>query len=165
MIVAAWIDAHDLAPFTALRDRFFPAGRNHLSAHLTLFHHIGPGVREDFMADARQLLSDRPPFTVAVLPPFLLGGGVAYAVEPAPLQAVRRPLRQRYADRLTPQDARPWKRPHLTVQNKVAAEDARRLHGHLAARFAPCEIRIRGLLFYRYDGGPWTELERLSFTG
>ncbi len=163
MIVTAWIEEADLAPFTRLRDRFFPPDRNHLDAHLTLFHHIDGEDRAAFIAFARDLLTQTSGFSLALLPPFLLGGGVAYAVDPAPLLALRRPLRERFAGGLTPQDGRPWKRPHLTVQNKVDKDTARRLHHHLSERYTPCTLRVRGLVFYRYDGGPWTELERIPF--
>ena len=160
MIVTAWIDESDLATFDRLRERFFPAERNHLHAHVTLFHHIGPDDRTDFIDRATDLLAGEQPFSAAVGTPFLLGGGVAYPLEPSGLKRLRAPLRESFSDSLTPQDARPWKRPHITVQNKVKAADAKRLHRHLAARFRPCELRILGLLFHRYDGGPWTELAR-----
>lgn len=162
LIVTAWIDPDDLRPFSRLRTRFFPAERNYLDAHLTLFHHIEPDDRQAFMDYARECLADVPAFTAEVLPPFALGGGVAYGVEAKGMRALRQPLRDAFRNRLTAQDARPWKRPHLTVQNKVDPATADRLLRHLTHHFTPCRLRIRGLSFYRYDGGPWHELGNLA---
>ncbi|THH41228.1 2'-5' RNA ligase family protein [Neolewinella litorea] len=163
MIVTAWIAEEDLAPFTAIRQRFFPADRNYLEAHLTLFHHIPATLRSDFLAAARKSCEALQSHTLRVLPPFLLGRGVAYGVEAGALGELREALRREFSHALTPQDDRSWKRPHLTVQNKVTSAAARHLHRHLLARYLPCQLRVRGLYCYTYDGGPWTPIDRLPF--
>lgn len=163
MIVTAWIDADDLRPFNDLRRRFFPPDRNYLEAHLTLFHHINAADREGFLDLARRVCALREPFSVAVEPPFLLGRGVAYRVTSDELMRLREDLRRPVAGTLTPQDARPWKSPHLTVQNKVAPAEAQRLLRHLLPRYEPCFLRLLGLSCYTYDGGPWTLITRLPF--
>ena len=62
--------------FDRLRAAHFPAGRNHVAAHVTLFHALPgeelPAVRADLDAAA-----DRPAFDVAVTGVRSLGGGVA----------------------------------------------------------------------------------------
>ncbi|MCP9237744.1 2'-5' RNA ligase family protein [Lewinella sp. JB7] len=163
MIVTLLVHPEDLAPFDALRRRFFPAQRNHLSAHVTLFHHIPPEQRDSFIQFAERRFTDQPPFSVEVGQPISLGGGVAYPLDLPPLAALRAPLRERFAEVLTPQDRRPWRRPHITVQNKVDKATADRLLRHLRRRFRPRRIRITGLEFHRYDGGPWTGLHQIRF--
>ena len=170
MIVTAWVAEEDIRPFHRLRQRFFPGHRNFLSAHITLFHHLKPHVREKAMALAQVQaweevlpLDNQGRLPVAVTGVFSMGKGTAYQLEPAPLIRLREPLREALAGSLTPQDARPWKQPHITVQNKVAPAVAKRLTRHLSARFAPCLLHVKGLSFYRYDYGPWTLLRQVPF--
>ena len=168
-IVTAWVEEEDIQPFHRLRQAFFPGHRNFLSAHVTLFHHLKPWVRDAAIDLAHtykwteqfELTDGRLP--VAVTGVFAMGKGTAYALEPEPLIRLREPLRTTFADALTSQDSRPWKRPHITVQNKVELAEAQRLHRHLAARFRPCTLRVRGLRFFRYDYGPWTLLAEVPF--
>lgn len=164
LIVTAWIDEEDMRPFSELRSRFFPGERNFLHAHVTLFHHIRSSVRERFIQFATERAAERGCNNVRIKQPFLMGKGVAYALDPQPLIDIREPLRKEFAESLTPQDARPWKRPHITVQNKVSPEDARQLLRHLEEKFEPCTVRLKGYKFFRYDYGPWTELGRAAFS-
>ncbi|WP_116108988.1 2'-5' RNA ligase family protein [Lewinella sp. IMCC34191] len=165
MIVTAWIKPEDLDLFNRLRAALFPKERNYLSAHVTLFHHIPSAVRQEFIADCHDQYSGRPPLTMHVKAPFLLGGGVAYSLECEELSRIRAKLREQFAPVLTAQDDRPWNRPHITVQNKVDPGEAKRTLAHLQPRFEPCTIEARGLSFYRYDGGPWHLLDRRRFAG
>lgn len=185
MIVDAWLHPDDLEPFHRLRRRFFPGHRLFTSAHLTLFHYIRPDIRQDFIDFARQLLPElelersrlAKPVTqngvtathavhLNVKRPFALGKkGVAYALEDGPLKALRQPLRDRFADHLKAQDARNWGRPHITVQNKVEADEAGRVLRHLGRLYEPCSVRLLGIGCYRYDYGPWTYLDRVALGG
>ena len=63
---------------------------------------------------------------------------------------------------LTPQDKAGW-RPHITIQNKVAPEQARQLQAKLAASWTPFEALGEGLLLWRYLGGPWELVEEFRF--
>ncbi len=164
-IVTAWIHPDDLLFFHRARAKFFPGHRNFLSAHLTLFHHIRPGIRDRFIGMATALVETREtPFPpLLIKPPFSMGRGVAYGVEAAPLIALRQPLRDHFELALSEQDARPWKKPHLTVQNKVEKAEASRLARHLLRIYRPGYLRVLGLEFHRYDGGPWTLLDRVAF--
>ena len=78
--------------------------------------------------------------------------------------ALRQPLRERFGRHLKSQDARPWKKPHITVQNKVDSAAAKNLARHLKHRFRPCTLRLQGLACYGYDYGPWTLLQESKFS-
>jgi hypothetical protein len=162
-IITATIDPDDLAPFTRLRDRFFPAERNYLAAHLTLFHSIPFAYGDDFMAAAKRVSETVQPVAAEVGEPINLGRGVAYPVRANQLFELRGQLRDRFAPHLSRQDAAPWRRPHLTVQNKVDPQEARRLLRHLQRHYEPCTIRIIGISRYRYAGGPWTFVDQIRW--
>ena len=139
--------------FDRLRAAHFPAERNHLAAHVTLFHAL-PG---DELPQVRAVLAqaaDRPAFALLVSRVRLLGRGVAYDLESAELTGLWAELRDRFDPWLTPQDRQPG-RAHVTVQNKVDPRTARELHAALAASFTPETVPARGLGLWRYLGGPW----------
>jgi 2'-5' RNA ligase len=144
-----------------LRRRHFPPGLNLIPAHLTLFHRL-PGEQElrllaDVAATAR-----RAPFPLTATAPLLLGRGVAIRVEGEGLPALRRELARTWAELLGLQDRQGF-RPHVTIQNKVAPEVARALHEGLAATFQPFVVEARGLLLWRYLGGPWERVAVVPF--
>ena len=64
---------------------------------------------------------------------------------------------------LTPQDRTAW-RPHVTVQNKVAPEDARRTWRELEAVSYTAPIWAEGVALWRYRGGPWQNMEAFAFS-
>ena len=163
MIVTAWIDPKDLELFNRQRAALFPADRNYLSAHVTLFHHIPASVRQDFISFCHELYASTHVLSAWVGPPFSLGKGAAYPVKCRPLAEIRGQLRAEFAAHLTRQDDRPWNKGHITVQNKVSPEEAKRTVHKLSADFTPQDIQVCGLEFFRYDGGPWMLLEQLSF--
>ncbi|WP_369131980.1 2'-5' RNA ligase family protein [Modestobacter sp. I12A-02662] len=147
--------------FDRLRAAHFPVARNHLAAHVTLFHAL-PGER---VADVRGELAaaaGRPAFDVAVTGVRFLGRGVAYDLAAPELTALRDRLAAAFAADLTPQD-RQWRRPHVTVQNKVDPAVARALHARLAAGFQPWTAEARGLGLWWYRGGPWEPVDAYRF--
>ena len=163
MIVTAWIKPSDLKLINNLRESLFPADKNYLPAHLTLFHHIPFTVRQEFIGFCQREMAGIKTFPVRVQPPFNLGHGVAYRVESQTLSNLRARLRESFADHLTAQDDRAWKRPHITVQNKVDPATARHTLTRLQNLDLPDDLRILGLEFNRYDGGPWTLLAQMRF--
>ena len=54
-------------------------------------------------------------------------------------------------------------RPHITIQNKVTAEQARRLYTKLADSWEPFLAVGEGLLLWRYLGGPWALVDEYRF--
>ena len=139
--------------FDRLRAAHFPAERNHLAAHVTLFHAL-PGAQLAAVRRELAAAADRTAFPVTVSRVRMLGRGVAYDLESAELTALRAALAAAFDPWLTPQDRRPGK-AHVTVQNKVDPAVARALHADLAAGFEPGEVPARGLGLWHYLGGPW----------
>jgi 2'-5' RNA ligase len=147
--------------FDRLRAAHFPAERNWLAAHVTLFHAL-PGERLAAVDADLAAAADRPPFDVAVTGVRFLGRGVAYTLASAELAALRADLAAAWAADLTPQD-RQRHAPHVTVQNKVDPAVARALHAELAATFVPETVPARGLGLWRYRGGPWEPVAEHPF--
>ncbi|WP_233491212.1 2'-5' RNA ligase family protein [Blastococcus sp. TBT05-19] len=157
------LEADAQARFDRLRAEHFPPERNHLAAHVTLFHAL-PGEQVDAVRADLAAAADRDAFDVAVTGLRFLGRGVAYALESAELAAVRRGLAAGWEPWLTPQD-RQRHAPHVTVQNKVDPAVARALHERLLAGFTPWTARARGLGLWRYLGGPWAPVGDHPFRG
>lgn len=158
IVVTALLGAQDQAWFDRQRDAHFPAERNFLRAHLTMFHHLPPSlkaeVREQLAVAARE---GRPAARIGDL--MSLGRGVAYRIDSAELAAVRETLADRWAPLLTPQDASAW-RPHVTIQNKVEPVVAKALLTELQTDFRPRPVEIVGYATWWYRGGPWELLSR-----
>ena len=158
IIVTALLGREDQGWLDAQRSAHFPLERNFLNAHLTMFHHLPPSLE----SEARQRLGElaregAPAARVSGL--VSLGQGVAYRIESAELEDRRAYLADLWADLLTPQDRAAW-RPHVTIQNKVAPEEARALLARLKADFRPRPLAIAGFAAWWYRGGPWEKLSR-----
>lgn len=161
IIVTALIGEPDFATLDALRRTHFPPERNHLRAHLTMFHHLPPSCEEEL----KQLLKDeaRGNNPKARLSGVInLGGGVAYRVESPDLEDIRARIAERFAPMLMPQDRNPW-RAHITVQNKVKAPEARVLLDQLSITFSPKSFKLTGLAAWHYRGGPWDPIAAYAF--
>ena len=164
LILTLGLHADDQARFERLRALHFPAGRNLIPAHVTLFHKL-PGYEVEAI---QRTLDDRcaavPPFAVTATGLRFLGRGVAYALEAPALTTLRASLAKQWDEWLTPQDRQGY-RPHVTIQNKAAPEAARALQQNLQAAFAPFTVRAEALLLWRYLGGPWEAVGRHAFIG
>ncbi len=161
LIVSLLLDDEAQERFDRLRDEHFPPERNHLKAHVTLFHAL-PGEHLDAVRADLAAAADREAFDVAVTGLRFLGRGVAYTLGSADLGTVRAGLAAAWGPWLTPQD-RQRHAPHVTVQNKVDPAVARALHERLLAGFVPYRVRARGLGLGRYLGGPWEPLAEVPF--
>jgi len=163
LIVTLLLDDAAQQRFDRLRAAHFPAERNWLAAHVTLFHAL-PGEQSALVRQELAAAADRPPFDVAVTGVRFLGRGVALDLDAAELTRLRAGVARALDPWLTRQD-RQWSRPHVTVQNKVEPEVARALHADLAAAFRPETVRARGLGLWRYLGGPWAAEAEFGFAG
>lgn len=161
LIVTLLLDDDAQARFNRLRAEHFPPARNHLAAHVTLFHAL-PGEQIDVVRADLAAAADREAFDVAVPGLRFLGRGVAFVLESGELTALRARLAAAWEPWLTPQD-RQRHAPHVTVQNKVDPTVARALHDRLLAGFVPWTVRARGLGLWRYLGGPWAPVDEQPF--
>ena len=163
IIVTALFGKADQAWFDDLRQRHFPPERNHLAAHLTMFHHLPPSAAEELKRRLTEETRRMPAPEARLGPPYSLGRGVAYRIASPTLEHIRAEIAEAFARLLTPQDQAGW-RPHVTVQNKVEPAAAKALLAELSAGFHPRPLAIAGLAAWWYRGGPWEPLSRHMFT-
>ena len=145
--------------FDELRAAHFPAGRNFLKAHLTLFHKL-PDTR--FVAEALKSVNV-PAFDLQVTGLMNLGAGVAYRLESTGLTDLHQTLSRRFNDLLSPQDKQGF-RPHITIQNKTTPSAAKTLLTELTKDLQPFAVHAIGLDLWRYLGGPWAHKAHFVFS-
>ena len=163
LIVTAEIAPGDLAWLDRLRRGHYPAERNQLPAHLTVFHALPPSVEGEVRSRLARLAGGAPPraFIDGLMD---LGGGVAFRIVSSDLDRIRNELADDLHGLLGAQDSGGW-RPHVTIQNKVPAKEARALIAKLEREFRPRPLAICGLGLHRYLGGPWERLAVYAFRG
>ena len=144
----------------ARRDHY-PAERNQVPAHLTLFHHLPPGIEAE-LGRRLGVATATPPPQATIAGILDLGGGTAYRVESDALMVIREELADAFHGLLMPQDRAPW-RPHITIQNKVEPREAKALQARLRAGFEPRPLAIRALASWHYRGGPWEPIRTHMF--
>ena len=163
IIVSALLGAEDFAWADGLRREHFPAERNQLPAHLTIFHHLPPlaldGLKRLLAAEIRS--TPQPAARISRL--ISLGQGVAIGVDSPGLAAIRTRIAEAMHGQLMPQDKAGW-RPHITRQNKVSPSAARALLQALRADFKPRPIELIGIAAWWYRGGPWELIADWKFS-
>lgn len=161
-IVTAELPADVFTWADGLRRAHFPPERNHLSAHVTLFHALAPSLREEVLAYLPRIvgLHESPMARITGL--MDLGGGSALRIESPAMSALREEIADHFHGTLTAQDSQP-KRLHITVQNKVDRAAAKALQADLAAQPVERSFRFTGIGLHLYKGGPWEPLGRWSF--
>lgn len=164
LIVTALLAADEQKYFDRLRGEHFPAERNQLAAHLTMFHAIPTALEPELRQRLGAMAAEYPPPRADVVGLMNLGGGVAFRIASDDLDALRADLAGAFRGHLTQQDSHGW-RPHITVQNKVNAADARLLHDRLARGFVARPLVLLGLAYHIYDEGPWLPGRRYTFRG
>lgn len=154
IILTGTMGAADQRYFDALRTANFPPERNHLAAHITLFHQLPPSAHDELYRLVRTIAADTPPPAAVVRDVYSLGNGVAFRVDSPGLLEIRARIAGHFHGMLSAQD-QGTPRLHITVQNKVPAAAARALLADLAADFGPRPLAIEGLAAWHYRGGPW----------
>ncbi|MEO7277734.1 MAG: 2'-5' RNA ligase family protein [Sphingomicrobium sp.] len=163
LIVTAELGAADLALLDGLRQAHFPPERNVVAAHLTVFHALPPSAQSEVRVRLAELA--RGPAPRASIEGLMdLGGGVAYRIVSPDLDRIRASLAEQLHGLLSAQDSGGW-RPHVTIQNKVPAREARLLREALQRSFAPRPLAISGLGLHRYLNGPWERIAVYAFRG
>lgn len=154
LILTAAFDRPTFERFQAERRAHFPADRNKVPAHLTLFHALpaseGPSVAER----CRQVTRGEPPIVARATGLFNLGKGVAYRIEAPALAHLRAELADAWTPLLTAQD-RAGFHPHVTIMNKAEPAAAKVLLAALQPAFQPWSFTLIGFDLWRYLGGPW----------
>ena len=164
LILSAVLEAPVQQRLNALRRAHFPPERNHLDAHVTLFHHL-PGAELDAVAaEIGAAVRRRSAPLVDVTGLRSLGRGVAVTLTSPELARFRADLARTWEPWLTAQD-RTKRDLHVTVQNKVSPQEARALLAELAAGFVPERTCAVALALWRYRGGPWEPVARFAFAG
>lgn len=150
LILTVGLDRKSQAFFNANRRMYFSPERNFLHAHLTLFHRLPYDPATHAYLDTLEI----PSFEVNVCGLRNLGAGVAYDLKSLDLQRLYKKLQVQFQDELSPQDHQLFK-PHITIQNKVKPEAAKKLLAELQADFEPFRVNTVGLDLWEYLGGPW----------
>jgi hypothetical protein len=159
----------DLQGFAeGLRRAHFPPERNHLHAHVTLFHAFAPALLEELCTFIPRVAAEFAPPQGAVKGVMDLGKGTAIALEAPELLALRGLIAEHFRGSLTSQDLHD-PRPHITIQNKVTKDEARALQASLAPLLALWIAKSRfafpALALHRYRGGPWEHVKTCAFRG
>jgi hypothetical protein len=164
IIITADMGKTDQAWANGLRRAHFPAERNFVDAHITLFHHLPPSHLPEIKSRLAALVQDYPAPVAFLGDVMLLGKAVAFRVDSAELLGLREELADSFRGLLIPQDQATPKL-HITVQNKVEPPVAKALHAQLLGSFRPRPLSISGLSAHYYRDGPWEHIGRWSFRG
>ncbi len=164
LVLTALLEPAVQARFEALRRLHFPAERNQVPAHVTLFHQLPGRELEAVRRRLRAVCGQVPPQAVAVTEVQFRGSGVAYKLRSPGLVDVRGELADGWDTLLIPQD-RAGFQPHMTVQNKAEPAVARESYRMLSSEFRPFDTLATGIAIWRYCGGPWEALGTAAFRG
>ena len=153
--VFAWADG--------LRRAHFPPDRNRLRAHVTLFHALPPTVESELRQVLAELAAEPPP-SARISTLMKLGNGTALAIDSSAMVALHGIIAERMHGLLTRQDAQPLKL-HVTIQNKVSAEESRALQAELGPALTPRSFHFRSFGLYAYEDGLWRPIRDFPFRG
>jgi len=151
-----------------LRRAHYPAERNHLHAHVTLFHSFAPTLLNELRDFLPRVAAEFAAPVGAITGVMDLGTGNAIALEASQLLALRALIAEHFHGSLTAQDLHE-PRPHITIQNKVTKRAARSLQASLGPVLAPWIAKGRftfpALELWQYRGGPWERVKACAFRG
>ncbi len=160
LILTVAMAESDLNYFSSLRQKYFPAERNFLQAHLTLFHAL-PN-EPALINTVKELCETISAFMIQVKSLVSIGNGVAFKMESFELMQLHKTLQNQWQAFLTNQDKHKlW--PHITIQNKVIATEANELLAALQKDFKSFRVPAEGLQLWEYLNGPWKSVEAFSF--
>lgn len=147
-----------------LRRTHFPPERNHLHAHVTLFHALAPSLFEELQTVLPGFARENAPPQAEVAGLMDLGRGTAIALESRGLLSIREAIADHFKGALTMQD-RHTPRLHITIQNKVTASQAQAVQRELAPHILRRNFAFPALELHIYRGGPWEFVKRWPFRG
>lgn len=164
IIMTAIMGKQDLAWADGLRRQYYPAERNVLPAHITLFHHLPPQAFREIKQAVKEMTQYGAPPVTSLQRLIHLGSGVAYQLHSPDLLEMRMELADRFHGLLVAQDQQ-TPRLHITVQNKVSAKEAKELLTRLSLDFELRPFQIKGLALHYYMDGPWQTIGEWPFRG
>lgn len=147
-----------------LRRQHYPPERNHLHAHVTLFHSFAPSLFEELRGYLPTITREFTAPEAEINGLLDLGKGTAIALRSPQLLALRERIADHFHGSLTAQDLYE-PRPHITIQNKVSKERARALQAELALDVEPRRFVFPALELHLYQDGPWQLIKRSPFRG
>ena len=163
LLVTAGLPGDVFAWAEGLRRRHYPPERNKVRAHVTLFHALPPSVEDEVKRMLAELAREPPPpARITGLMP--LGGGTAFAIASPALDALHAEMVERLHGVLSAQD-RARRKLHVTVQNNVAAAEAKALQAELAEAWRPDAFAFAGLSLHRFLEGRWEDAGTWPFRG
>ena len=161
LIVLAQLGKADFAWLDSLRKRYYPADRNRVPAHLTLFRTLPPSAEAEVRRSLARAVGIAAP--EARLSGVLdMDSGVALRVDSPGLAEIREQLEQEFRGLLTAQDMGRWT-PHVTIQNKAEPREAKKLLRQMRESFEPRPLAIAGVQLVRYLDGEWQEVAAWRF--
>lgn len=163
-IVTAELPADLFAWANRLRQAHFPPERNHLAAHVTLFHALAPSLREELPAVLARMAGEYAAPKGELSGLMSLGKGTALALTSPAMLAIRAEIADLFHGMLTAQDQHK-PRLHITVQNKVTPEAARALQAELEPVVQPRKFAFTGLGLHRYCNPHWEAVGVWPFRG
>lgn len=163
LLITAELSGDVLAWADALRRKHYPADRNRLRAHVTLFHTLPPSAEGEVRRLLGELAKQAPP-EARVTGIWNMGKGTAFDIESPGMAELHELMQRRFAGIMSVQDDREL-RLHVTVQNKVSHEEARELQQELKASFEPRSFRFRGFGLYAWRDSLWRPIAEFPFRG
>ena len=161
LIVTADFAPTDFAWLEGLRRTHYPAVHNRVPVHLTMFQGLPPSAVDEVRNQLALHTAEAPPRAI-IAGLMNLSSGVAYRVVSEEMEAIRESIADHFHGLLCTPDAAGWW-PHITIQNKVAAKQAKALLAELEQDFRPRPLGISGLSVHRYRGGPWETIASYKF--
>lgn len=162
LVLTLKMDRASFARLDSERRSYFPASRNIVPAHISMFHQLPDEAFAEINRELLRITESRCPFRLEVTGLRSLGGGVAYLLQSPDLLALRATLAATFSLWLSRQDQQPY-RPHITIQNKASREEARETLAKLQSGFARFTLEGTGLCLWDYLNGPWRLRRSYSF--
>jgi 2'-5' RNA ligase len=158
----------EVEPYVShLRERFDPAARRGLGAHITLLHAPLPsgGVDSAVFAAVAELCTTTPSFAYVVPGLGRFPGSLYLAVEPiTPFASLRKCL-----VRVSPDTAAKSFVPHISIVRRAAASDdelgVERELTQLLAHHGPLQCVCRELELLEDSAGKWHSVQRFALNG
>ena len=163
-IITAEMPRDLFAYANGLRRAHYPAERNRLDAHVTLFHALAPSLLGELKPLLSAMAGEFSAPEARLNGVMDMGKGTALAIHSPAMLEMRSDIALRFRGALTAQDDH-TPRLHITVQNKVDRAAAWALQKELATIGLTRKFRFTGLGLHIYKGGPWETIGSWSFRG